>query len=320
MIDLLKLEEFNKKYNLNLSLEDYQRAQAEVQSIAAKELSSEGALAMAQVLGDLISPEPSYKGIARKVLQVKTVSGSEVNKYWKKEKDVTSYIMANGGQIRKVTRKFTSYTIDIWPITSENVTVTVMDLILSGLDIIADTKQEISESMDKIEDQYLLSLLASAASGASHTSQSNAANFYGLVDFITQWKALNDHIDKPATLIMHPNRLMDLLTWGDSVTNGVFTPEIRQGMLKTGTIGNQLFVNTYTTTLCSPLKVYMVGAPEELGWFLQVPQEGNRRRPVVTFGMDEMTKSPAYSLAGFEVIGMAIAKGEAVHEITIKTS
>lgn len=322
MIDVLelKLAEFNKKHNTQYTLEELKQADAEVRQVAQAGASNEGALALATVLGDLISPEPAYKGIVRKVLEVKTVDGSEVNKYWKKSKDVSAYIMANNGEIRKKGRKFTSFSIDIWPLTSENIEVTVMQIIQTGIDIIADTKKDIMEAMDKLEDTYLFTLLAAAAAGASHATNSAANNVYGSADFITQWKTLTDHIDRPATLIMHPTRLMDLLKWGDTVTNGVFTPEIRQGMLKTGNVGNQLFVNTLTTRGCALDKVYMVGAPDELGYFLQVPNEGKRRTPIVSFGLDEMKKSPAYSLASFEVLGMAIKKAEAVHEITITSA
>ncbi len=315
----LKLAEFNLKHNLQLTLEDYRNYNSKLEELVGVGASDAGNLAVASVLGDLFCTTPSYKGISRKILEFNTVLASDVNKYWKKSKDVRGYFMANNGQIRRIERKLTFYTPDVFPVTSDDVVIPIMDLAKTGIDLIADAKKEINEAMDRKEDSHLLSLLATAASSASHTGESSAANVYGLIDFIAQWTKLVDHIDKPAALVLHPSRLMDLLKWGDGTANGVFTPEVRASMLKKGVVSDELFVNFYTTRECAANKVYMLGPGEEVGFFLQEANWGKRRIPSVRNGLDQATSQPSFFVHGFEIIGMVVKNEYTVHEITVKS-
>lgn len=155
-------------------------------------------------------------------------------------------------------------------------------------------KERVAISMAIAEDKIIFGLLDKASQYGPNPYISPASGSLDRASLVAGWKSISRNQLIPATVVMHPDRYGEILTWGsdelDQVTLNLTT--------ETGSIGKLFGMTLLVTTKVSQNTVYVTTTPSKLG---RIPLRKDMEIKI----FDYVPKASFVTLA-WEQIGMGI--------------
>lgn len=343
-------EELNERYKeegLKLTADKLKAYNEKIEQICTAGATSAG-FRIGQLIGEPQLKFKAYKGIARKILNYKTLlpgedyyipsfSGSTGGDF----PSLNAYWVGEAGEVKSEKLGGTEVTVKPVGMATPNYYITLDEVMSRKYDILKFFKNQLAGAMDALEDYRLIQILAAAVpdSGSEdHTIVGASGGFLRYTDVMQAIELLLSH-GTPAWIIVPTGAAMDIIQWNykESIKNAIslnlWTDLTNENMLKSGDIigtiaGAKIVVITGKTRvsekdeqdILADNKVYLVA--EGAGAFGQQADRNGKKRWAI--GGEPFTDAhhpiPTFKFLNYQRIVECVENPYKIVEITISAS